>query len=277
MLTRFLLVTLAFVAFDPTPIARPLAQSPSGAAPTSSPAERLAHGSDLSGVWTADASRLPERVRGAWVWAFDPEPPPMTAWALERFAQAKPTFGPKNYAVAETNDPVYQCFPPGTPRIYFHPFPMEIIQTPGRVLILYEYDHYVRQIFTDGRGHREDLPASWMGDSIGRWEGDTLVVQSTNFNDKTWIDRRGVPHSDQLKVTERFRRSGEKALHLHLTIEDPVAFTEPWTAERFFELTDWNIIEMTCMDNANFLEFEQDVLQHDPKDKPKPDGAANPY
>jgi hypothetical protein len=277
MLIRFLVATAALLALDPTPIARPLAQSPAGAAPTSIPAERLAHGGDLTGVWTSDASRLPERVRGAWVWAFDPELPPMTPWALERFAKAKPTFGPKNYPVAETNDPVYECFPPGTPRIYFHPFPMEIIQTPGRVLILYEYDHYVRQIFTDGRGHREDLPASWMGDSIGRWEGDALVVESTNFNDKTWIDRRGVPHSDQLKVTERFRRTGDTALQLHITIEDPVAFTRPWTAERFFELTDWNIIEMTCMDNANFLEFEQDVLQHDSKDKPKPGGPANPY
>jgi hypothetical protein len=157
---------------------------------TPAPMNSAVHGGDLTGVWTADASRLPERVRGAWVWAFDPELPPMTAWAKERFAETKPTFGPKNFAVAETNDPVYQCYPPGTPRIYFHPFPMEIIQTPGRVLILYEYDHFIRQIFTDGRAHRDDLPSSWLGDSIGRWEGATTRRGSTGAACRTAISSK---------------------------------------------------------------------------------------
>jgi hypothetical protein len=202
----------------------------------------------------------------------------MTPWALEKFARAKPTFGPKNFAVAETNDPVYKCFPPGTPRIYFHPFPMEIIQTPGRVLMFFEYDHLVRQIYTDGRPHRDDLPASWLGDSTGRWEGDTLVVETVNFNDQTWIDRRGVPHSDQLKVTERIRRIDAKSLQVDITIEDPIAFTRPWAAQRFFTLTDWHIAEMSCMDNVNFLEYEQDVLQHENKpDEPARPGAGAPY
>ena len=246
-------------------------------AQSAAPANRLSHGADLSGVWTSDPSRLPERVRAVYIWAFDADPPPMTPWALEKFAGAKPTFGPKNFAVAETNDPVYKCFPPGMPRIYFHPFPMEIIQTPGRVLMFYEYDHLVRQIYTDGRPHRDDLPALWLGDSIGRWEGDTLVVETTNFNDQTWIDRRGVPHSDQLKVTERIRRIDAKSLQIDITIEDPIAFTRPWTAVRFFTLTDWQITEMSCMDNVNFLEYEQDVLQHEGKPaEPTRPGAGAP-
>ncbi len=211
VLVAALAALLAVAPHFPAPVG---AQSPA-------PADRSSHGADLSGVWTSDPSRLPERVRAVYIWAFDSEPPPMTPWALERFAGAKPTFGPKNYAVAETNDPVYKCFPPGTPRIYFHPFPMEIIQTSGRVLMFFEYDHLVRQIYTDGRPHRDDLPASWLGDSTGRWEGDTLVVETVNFNDQTWIDRRGVPHSDQLKVTERIRRIDDKSLQIDITIEDP--------------------------------------------------------
>ena len=103
----------------------------------------------------------------------------------------------------ESNDPVYDCFPPGTPRVYFHPFPMEIIQLPGRTLILYEYHHSIRQIYTDGRGHRTDLAPLWMGDSTGYWDGDTLVVETVNFNDKTWLDREGLPHS-------RWRQTGRR-------------------------------------------------------------------
>ena len=223
---------------------------------------RLAHGDDFSGVWRNDAAQYPEDVRKVQIYAFSPELPPLTAWAREKLAAAKPTFGPSNVAVAETNDPVYKCFPPGTPRIYFHPFPVEIIQTPGRVLMLFEYDTTNRQIITDGSGHRDDLPPSWMGDSIGRWEGSTLVVETTNFNDQTWIDRQGVPHSDQLKVTERFRRPTPDTLRIDITIEDPVAFTKPWTGTRFYRRADFGIVEMSCMDNFTFAEYEKTILEH---------------
>ena len=86
---------------------------------------------------------------------------------------------------------------------------MEIIHSEGRVLMLFEYDHVVRQIYTDGREHRTDLAPMWMGDSTGHWEGKTLVVETVNFNDKTWIDREGVPHSDQLRVEERIHLDDE--------------------------------------------------------------------
>ena len=225
---------------------------------------RLSHGDDFAGVWRNDAAQYPDAVRKVQIYAFSPELPPLTPWGKEKLTAARPTFGPNNVAVAETNDPVYKCFPPGTPRIYFHPFPVEIIQTPGRVLMVFEYDSTIRQIITDGSGHRDDLPPSWMGDSIGRWEGDTLLVETVNFNDQTWVDRQGVPHSDQLKVTERIRRPTPDSLRIDITVEDPVAFTKPWTGTRFYRRADFGIVEMSCMDNFTFAEYEKTILEHGP-------------
>jgi hypothetical protein len=218
------------------------------------------HEADLTGVWTNDP---PAETRAFQNFAFTAEPPAMTAWAQARYEAARPSRGARGVAVADTDDPVYDCFPPGTPRVYLHPFPMEIVQTPGRVLMVFEYDHLMRQIYTDGRPHRTDLAPGWMGDSIGRWEDDTLVVESVNFNDKTWIDRRGLPHSDQLRVVERIRRLDEDTLRIEITIHDPVAFVEPWSAERFYRKTDWQIEEFVCMDNVNFEAFENAVLEYD--------------
>ena len=153
--------------------------------------------------------------------------------------------------------------PPGTPRIYFHPRPFEIIQTPGRVLISYEYQQLLRAVYTDGRPHRSDLAASWMGDSTGHWEGETLVVESVNFNENTWIDRRGVPHSDQLRVDERLSLNDNGQLIVDVLVEDPVAFIEPWTGRKVFDRVDWTIEEFVCLDNLSFQDFEQILLDHD--------------
>jgi hypothetical protein len=219
------------------------------------------HGDDFSGVWT---NSPPENTRSFQNSALRPDPPPMTTWAQERYDQAKPTFGSRSVPVLETNDPVYECFKPGTPRIYMHPFPMEIIQTPGRVMMIFEYDHAIRQIYTDGRDHRTDLAPMWMGDSTGNWEGKTLVVESVNFNDKTWIDREGVPHSDELRVLERIRLDNEGNLLIDITVEDPVAFSESWTGQRRYRPVDWDIEEFACMDNVNFEAFEAEILNYDP-------------
>jgi hypothetical protein len=218
------------------------------------------HGGDLTGVWT---NNPPEAARAFQNFAFSSELPPMTPWAQERYEAARPTFGPRGVPVAETNDPVYQCFPPGTPRIYFHPFPMEIIQLPGRVVMLFEYDHLIRQIYTDGRPHRDDLAPMWMGDSTGHWEGDTLVVETVNLNGMTWVDRRGVPTSDQLRVVERIRRIDDNNLQIDITVEDPVAFTQPWSGQRFYRTVDWNVEEFVCMDNVGFAEWEDQILEYD--------------
>ena len=216
--------------------------------------EQSVSGPDLTGMWM-------RRYNASWQnYSFTEDPPAMTAWARERFDDSKPTFGSRGVAVGDTNDPAYQCLPPGVPRIYAHPAPFEIIQTPNRVMLSYEYQHWVRQVYTDGREHRQGRPPSWMGESIGYWDDDVLVIETRNFNDKTWIDRRGLPHSDQLRVTERIQRSSENELVIDITVEDPVAYPEPWTVRRVFQTVDWRLEESVCLDDQSFTEFEQAVI-----------------
>jgi len=222
----------------------------------------LEHGSDLSGVWTN--VNLPGTADWA-IYTFSAELPALTDWGKARFDAAKPQRGPRGVPVAETDDRVYKCYPPGTPRIYLHPFPMEIIQLPGRVLMVFEYDHLVRQIYTDGREHRTDLPASWMGDSIGHWEGETLVVESTGFNDLTWIDRIAVPHSDEMRLIERIHMNDRNELQVDMRVEDPKALAKPWEFSRYYRKTDWTIEELMCEDNATYSEFENELLEFDDK------------
>jgi hypothetical protein len=230
------------------------------------PAEPFPHAGNLSGVWN--------RAGGGGSyggWAFSAAPPAMTPWAQARFEASRPTFGPRGVMALDSNDPVYQCYPPGLPRVYFHPFPMEIIQLPGRVLMMFEYHHQNRRIYTDGRGHRDDLPPLWLGDSVGRWEGATLVVESVNFNDATWLDRRGLPHSDQLKVTERMHVREDGLLQIDITIEDPVAYPEPWTGQRVYERVDWVIEEFACMErnrSDEFVEFESQIMEYEANPTP---------
>ncbi|HEY6340795.1 MAG TPA: hypothetical protein VIY49_04820 [Bryobacteraceae bacterium] len=221
------------------------------------PALALAQQPNLSGVWNLRTTPETRYLS----YGFSREEPPMTEWAQEKFKLTKPSFGPRSFA--DSNDPVNPttvnavgCFPPGTPRIYLQPFPMEIVQTPARVLMIFEFNHFIRQIWTDGRGHNTDLGPTWFGDSIGHWEGDTLVVDTIGLNDKTWIDRAGHPHSDQLHVVERMRRPEPNTLQVALTIEDPKAYTKPWGGQVTFQLhPTWNITEMVCEDNVNFDEF----------------------
>jgi hypothetical protein len=197
---------------------------------------------DLTGVWSR---RPPPNRAPHYAYGLTEEEPPMQPWAEAKYKAARPSFGPR--AVTDPQDPTFKCFPPGVPRIYFHPVPMEIIQIPGRVIMLFEYDHFVRQIYTDGRQHPKDMPATWMGDSIGRWEGDTLVVDTTGFNDKTWLDRAGHPHSDALRVVERFRRVERNTLQDDVTIDDPKAYTKPWGGQLIFQFEpDWTLMEMIC-------------------------------
>lgn len=212
---------------------------------------------DLSGVWNVKGSPATRYLS----YSFSKDDPPMTPWAEEKFKANKPSFGPR--AVEDSNDPVNPttvsavgCFPPGMPRLYLQPFPMEIVQTPGRVLMLFEFNHFIRQIFTDGRPHNTALGATWLGDAIGHWDGDTLVVDTIGFNDKTWVDRAGHPHSTDMHLVERIRRVDKTTLTDEITIEDPKAYTKPWGGQLTFALhPTWNITEMVCEDNVNFDDF----------------------
>ena len=134
----------------------------------------------------------------------------------------------ENYANRLTADPLRQCFLPGVPRVTYLPFPFRILQTPDHVVITYEFAHVVRIIYTDGSPH--PLPNDfWMGDSRGHWDGDTLVVDTTHFNGRTWFDAAGNFHSGQLHVVERYTPVTPYHLDYEVTIEDPEVFTRPWT------------------------------------------------
>jgi hypothetical protein len=217
---------------------------------------------DLTGVWRR-SRRAPDKARKYTIYelafSITNEKPPMTPWAEAKFKVAKPNVGPNAVTLAETNDPLTNFFPPGVPRIYLiRGEPVEIMQTPGRVVMLYEYDHFVREIYTDGRQHPKDLNPTWMGDSIGKWEGDALVVDSVGFNDKTWLDNDGHPHTDELHVVERIRRASHDTLTIDVTIDDPKAYTKPWGGHMIFELKpDWNLGEMVCEDNVTFSDMQK--------------------
>jgi hypothetical protein len=193
---------------------------------------------DLSGVWMGSPGAI----------AFSSQEPPMRPWAEKKFLATKPGYGPR--ATADSQDPILKCYPPGVPRIMLIPFPMRIIQIPGQVILLFEYDHFVRHIFTNRRQHPKDLNPTWMGDSIGWWEGDTLVVDTVGFNDKTWLDQVGHPHTDALHVVERIRRVDHTTLVDDITIDDPKAYTRPWTGRRIFKMRPgWHLMEYICEDN----------------------------
>jgi len=213
---------------------------------------------DLSGVWMQDLGRPATVKERYWIYELTQDEPPMTEWGKSKFKAAKSSFGEHPYPLAETNDPIYHsCAPPGLPRIYLHPFPLQIVQAPGEVIVLFEYDSMRHQIFTDGRAHDAALGPQWMGDAIGRWEGDVLVVDTVNFNDKTWLDRMGHPHSDALHIVERFKRVSHEHLVDDITIEDSKAYTKPWTAHLDFQLKPWTLGEQFCEDEESFQNFDK--------------------
>jgi len=133
----------------------------------------------------------------------------------------------ENFRNRLTHDPVERCYMAGVPRTTYLPSPFQILQTPEAVIILSEYVHTWRWIPTTSVARYEGYE-SWMGDSRGRWEGNTLVVETTGFNDQTWFDHSGNFHSDALKVLERFTRTAADTINYEATIEDPKVFTRPW-------------------------------------------------
>ena len=126
-------------------------------------------------------------------------------------------------------------------------FPFKIVQTADAVAILYEEFNHYRQIFTDGRGFPPEMNETWFGYSIGKWEGDTLVAETAGFNDKSWLDDPGHPHTEALRVTERFHRRDFGHMDIQITFNDPKAYTKPWTVTMPFDLyPDTELIESIC-------------------------------
>ena len=182
---------------------------------------------DLSGLWQAfttaswniqDHSASPDAPAGQGIVEGNEIP-------YRPEALAKRTENFKNRATA---DPEKQCYMPGVPRAVYMPFPFQIFQTPEMLIVLHEYAHTVRYVYTNGTKHPEGHIDWWMGDSRARWEGDTLVVDVIHLNDRTWFDRAGNHHSKELHVVERYTPMGPDHIRWEATIEDPQVFTRPW-------------------------------------------------
>jgi len=217
---------------------------------------------DLTGVWRR-SRRAPDKARRYTIYeiafTLSSNVAPMTPWGEAKFKANKPNLGPRAVSLTDSNDPIMKCFPPGVPRVYLlRGEPFEILNASGRIVMLFEYDHFIRNIYTDGRGHAEGLPPSWMGDATGKWDGDTFVVDTVGFNDKTWLDNEGHPHSEDLHVTERIRRVDHDTLTIDTTIDDPKAYTKSWSGHAVYDLKpDWSLGEMVCEDNFTFDEMQK--------------------
>jgi hypothetical protein len=134
----------------------------------------------------------------------------------------------KQNAANPAADPVEKCYLPGVPRIMYMPFPFQIFQTPEHMSMLFEWGHAIRDVYLNGSQHPKGHIDWWMGDSRGRWEGDTLVVDVVDFNEETWFDHAGNHHSDALHLVERYTFAGPDHITYEVTVEDPKVFSRPW-------------------------------------------------
>jgi hypothetical protein len=225
-------------------------------------------GADFTGVWyPSTGSTLgagsTDNPGQQFVW-LDAQGRPMKKLPLtplgEQKMKANRPIGAERTAI-DSNDPDFKCFPSGVPRLYLFLYPVEFVHTPGRVLQLFEYGHNIRQIFTDGRGHEKDENPTWLGDSIGTWEGSTLVVDTVNQNDKTWFGYGGLPHSEDLRVTERISRPDHDTLLIDIRLDDPKIYSEQLHTQKKYVLKpSWNLKEFVCEDNQGvFLDYEKEV------------------
>ncbi len=215
---------------------------------------------DLSGVWTQEPGRLIRR--------FSAEDAPLQAWAMEIYKANREGATDSNSNGADGLDPEMYCLQGGVPRVYTAPSPIEIVQTPGRVFMIFhsQSSPSPRYIYIDGQDHPDGFPTTFMGHSIGRWEGDTLVVDTINIDGDTWLDGIGTPHSDALHVVERLRRVAQDTLEIEFRFEDPKAYTKPWTGKKVFKLThDWEYIPGIICDDRFKTNFAQKSLR-DKKD-----------
>ena len=223
------------------------------------PAPRTADGKpDLSGVWN---------YAGVLGFRGGPPPPPpgtppqATFWNIEAGIKEGLPFTPygaelrrQRMAGNSKDNPDAACLPIGYMQSHTHSQPRKLIQLPDLIVILYEANAGTRQIFLDGRpAPRADAQPWWWGYSRGHWEGDTLVVESTNFRDDGWLDVNGAPLTSEGKIIERFRRPSVGTLEIDVTIDDPKAYTKPWTVrvnQRL--LPDNDLIEFVCLENNQF-------------------------
>jgi len=213
--------------------------------PAPPPGTPLSH--DLNGVWMQYPD---ERVNGVQiVTGIDGKTrPPLTPWGQARFDAAIPFMGPRAIAGKE-NNPSLRCVPESVPKSLILPQPFEIVQIPGRTLMFFEEFHLWREIWTDGRPLPKDPDPSYLGYSVGKWEGDTFIVNTIGLNDRPWVDSYGNPRSEQMHLTERYRRIGPGNLEIQIIMDDPKAYTAKWiSAPRVYKLEPgWELGEFFCV------------------------------
>jgi hypothetical protein len=233
---------------------------------------------DLTGVWQGGST-----VRGSWDDANsgfgvggsgkNPDAPPVVGsnerpagreaapyqeWAAKKVLES--------FNKRAIDDPTAFCLPPGVPRsVMLGLFPQKIVQTPKEIVVLYEYMNTFRMIPLNAK-HPDDVLPSYMGDSVGHWQGDTLVVDVIGFNDRTWLAGTGTFHSEALHVTERYRRVDRDRIDYEVTMDDPKVFTKPWTLRSTLMLRDGTRVqEYVCAENnldpANFEKLLKEGVQ----------------
>ena len=220
-------------------------RTPDGKPNLSATAPKLPDGKpDLSGIWQPLNNRYVQNIAAD----LRAEDVPYQPWA-------KALFDERKTGAHSKEDQPANCLPQGVPRIDAAPAPWKLVQTPGFIVVIYEAFNLWRQIFLDGREVATDAPPSWLGYSTGTWQGETLVVDTKSFNGKAWIDQLGRPSTEALHVIERFHRKDFGHLEIQITIDDPKAYTKPWTVtEQFRLLPDAELMEDICNENNRDLE-----------------------
>src|SRR6202165_1975872 len=210
-------------------------RTPDGKPNLSAPAPKTPDGKpDLSGLWQAANGKYLQDL------AADGVQVPAQPWAEAFFKKIQANEG--------KGRPQERCLPHGVTDYDALPMPVKIVQTPGEIVVLYEAYNHFRQVFLDGRPLPKDPQPTWMGYSVGKWEGDTLVVDTIGFQDQGWLDgNKGHPQTDAMHVTERFRRVNFGRLEIQATVDDPKAYTKPFTVKQTLHLlADSEILENIC-------------------------------
>jgi hypothetical protein len=216
------------------------------------PAPRTFDGKlDLTGIWAAVGDRgggeVVRNAHGINIAVDLAGGAPFTPWAKAIFEARRKD---------QSRDiPTAKCLPAGIPPDMLRPTgPFKIVQTPGVTIILLEEFNNWRQIFTDGRAVPTDPQPAWFGYSVGKWEGETLVVETSGFNDRTWLDGLGTPHSEVLRLTERFRRADFGHLEIEYTFDDSKAFTKSWSAKvKFMLQVDTELLDSQCENEKDLV------------------------
>jgi hypothetical protein len=216
---------------------------PNGKVDLNAPAPQKADGKpDITGLWKVAGGYVVDIAKD-----LKPGGVPFQPWAQALYNERL-----KNNS---KDDPTANCIIGGVPRSDVVPYPFKIIETPGMTVILYEAVHSYRQIFTDGRTLPQNDPTpTWFGYSIGKWDGDTFVVETSNIKEGGWLDNNGKPATDALHVTERFHRKDFGRLDLQITIDDRKAYTKPWSILVPFTFqADDELMEYICEENNKYF------------------------